>query len=300
MNERGESCLSPGAMRVFGPWGERCSGRPLTRDWPSVSLQRTPWLWAPRAPSCHRPQWRPQGLAPMVHEAVTCVLTPCTSAGPRERSAPRRTPCGLPPSCCRDAAPCPPEGTMGTSEHVATSGAACRDVGPQGWPREELGEDGGQAVLLSGFWSGPRGTGPTGPSAHHHQVAGGGCGRLPFADGGQVAPRPVPQGWPGRSGSRRMRPPPSVLLSLLLQNPAHNLVPSELLLLLEGAAGRRRGLGAPPSPGSRVDAWRPGGCQARPQDANPGPRPVPWGVAPAPGFQAGSQGAPTEAHAKAA
>lgn len=172
--------------------------------------------------------------------------------------------------------------------------------GHRAGPVRSLGRTAGRRSFCQGSGRVPAALGPTGPSAHHHQVAGGGCGRLPFADGGQVAPRPVPQGWPGRSGSRRMRPPPFVLLSLLLQNPAHNLVPSELLLLLEGAAGRCRGLGAPPSPGSRVDAWRPGGCQARPQDANPGPRPVPWGVAPAPSFQAGSQGAPTEAHAKAA
>lgn len=126
---------------------------------------------------------------------------------------------------------------MGTSEHAATSGAACRA------PVRSSGRTAGRRSFCQGSGRVPTALGPTGPSAHHHQVAGGGCGRLPFADGGQVAPRPVPQGWPGRSGGRRMRPPPSVLLSLLLQNPAHNLVPSELLLLLEGAAGRCRGLG---------------------------------------------------------
>lgn len=77
---------------------------------------------------------------------------------------------------------------------------------------------------------------PGHPSTHQG-TAGRGLCALPIAEGGHVAPGPVPQA-PLACGSGGLGPwPPPVLHSLLLQEPTHNLLFPVLLLLLEGAAG---------------------------------------------------------------
>lgn len=112
--------------------------------------------------------------------------------------------------------------------------------------------------------------------ASAHRGAAGQVRRaLPVMESGHVAPGLVPQDRPARgSGGRGPLLPPG-LLGLLLQDPTHNLVLPELLLLLEGAVGKT--LAAP-----RPREARPAGADGGSPEGRPGQRPGTRTSGPAP------------------
>lgn len=78
-----------------------------------------------------------------------------------------------------------------------------------------------------------------GPPAHR-QVTGKDCCATPFTDVRDIVPRLIPQSQPVRGfGRGRLLLLPVLFLSLFFQNPIYDLLLSELLLLLEGAVGKR-------------------------------------------------------------
>ena len=155
-----------------------------------------------------------------------------------------------------------------------------------------------------------------------HHWAGGSARSPPFAEVGDVVPRLVSQGGPGRGFGWRTQPLLPALLSRLLQNPIHNLLLPEPLLLLKGAGKTPSAESrlAASGPGSWAPARWPGPLQPFPSTGpawpaphapspNPAPghpgreplpspaptvNPDPSRAAPAPGVQAGGQGAPLQ------
>lgn len=108
-------------------------------------------------------------------------------------------------------------------------------------------------ILAGGVYTMTQGPGPSGhPPASlevcafdgqghpaHQQVTGKHC-VPPFTDICDIAPRLIPQSQPVRGfGRGRLFLLPVLFLSLLFQNPTYDLLLSELLLLLEGAVGKR-------------------------------------------------------------
>ena len=128
-----------------------------------------------------------------------------------------------------------PRGTSNT----CTGAGAARSPEPGGCACAQAKGRRGRSAVCGPDLRWPVRSSVAGASAHRG-AAGRARRALPGMEGGHVAPGPGPQDRPARGSGGRGPLLPPALLHLLLQDPTHNLVLPELLLLREGAAGKRR------------------------------------------------------------